>query len=351
MIKVKGYAARDAQSPLSAFDFERREPGADDVRIEILFSGICHTDLHQARNHWGNSTYPMVPGHEIVGRVVEVGANVKKLKVGDLAGVGCMVDSCRKCSACAEDLEQYCEKGASYTYNSKEQNSEQPTFGGYAEQIVVSERFVVKVPTSLDLKAVAPLLCAGITTYSPLRHWKVGKGQRVGVIGLGGLGHMGIKFAKALGAEVTMITTSPEKGKDARRLGADEVLLSADADAMARAASSFDFLLNTVPVGHDVNPYMRLLKRDRTMVLVGALTALEPALYGASVIAGRKSLAGSGIGGMAETQEMLDFCAEHQVVSDVEIVPIQSVNEAYTRLEKNDVRYRFVIDMASLKVA
>lgn len=319
------------------------------MRIEILYTGICHSDLHQARNHWGNSLYPMVPGHEIVGRVVEVGKNVKNVKVGDAAGVGCMVDSCRECSACAEDLEQYCEKGATYTYNSKERNSEQLTFGGYSDQIVVSQRFVVKVPESLDLKAVAPLFCAGITTYSPLRHWKVGEGQKVGVIGLGGLGHMGIKLAKALGAEVTMITTSAEKGKDARRLGADDVVLSTDADAMARAKSSFDFLLNTVPVGHDMNPYMQLLKRDRTMVLVGALTALEPALYGANLIAGRKSLAGSGIGGMAETQEMIDFCAKHQIVSDVEMVPIQCVNEAYTRLEKNDDRYRFVIDMASLK--
>jgi alcohol dehydrogenase (NADP+) len=349
MIKVKGYAARDAHSPLSPFAFERRDPGPDDVRIEILYTGICHTDLHQARNHWGNAMYPMVPGHEIVGRVVEVGANVKKLAVGDAAGVGCMVDSCRQCSACAADLEQYCEKGATYTYNAKERDSEQLTFGGYSEQIVVSQRFVVKVPTSLDLKAVAPLFCAGITAYSPLKHWKVSKGQKVGVIGLGGLGHMGIKLAKALGAEVTMITTSAEKGKDARRLGASEVLLSSDKDAMARAASSFDFLLNTVPVSHDLNPYAQLLKRDRAMVLVGALTPLEPGVLGAHLISGRRAIAGSSIGGMAETQEMIDFCAEHQIVSDVEMVPIQSVNEAYTRIEKNDVRYRFVIDMASLR--
>jgi alcohol dehydrogenase (NADP+) len=348
-MKVKGYAARDAHSALTPFDFERREPGPDDVRIEILYTGICHTDLHQVRNHWGGSMYPMVPGHEIVGRVVEVGKNVKKLKVGDAAGVGCMVDSCRKCSACIEDLEQYCETGATLTYNAKERNSEQLTFGGYSDQIVVSQRFVVKVPQSLDLKAVAPLFCAGITTYSPLRHWKVGKGQKVGVIGLGGLGHLGIKLAKALGAEVTMITTSPEKGKDARRLGADDVLLSPDPDAMARANSTFDFLLDTVPVGHDLNPYLRLLRRDRTLVLVGALTALEPAPLGATLMGGRKSLAGSGIGGMAETQEMIDFCAEHQIVSDVEIVPIQSVNEAFSRLENNDVRYRFVIDMSSLQ--
>ena len=351
MIKVRGYAARDDHSPLTPFEFERRDPRPSDVRIEILYSGICHSDLHQARDHWGGSLYPMVPGHEIVGRVAEVGAQVKRFKVGDLAGVGCMVDSCRVCSACTEDLENYCEQGVTVTYNGKERNSEQLTFGGYSEQIVVDERFTVKVPTSLDLKAVAPLLCAGITTYSPLRHWKVGKGQKVGVIGLGGLGHMGIKFAKALGAEVTMITTSPEKGKDARRLGADEVLLSPDGSAMAKAASTFDFLLNTIPVGHDMNPYVGLLKRDRTMVLVGALTALEPALRGFMLMGGRRSIAGSAIGGMAETQEMLNFCAEHGIVSDVELMPIQQVNEAYERLLKNDVRYRFVIDMASLKAA
>jgi alcohol dehydrogenase (NADP+) len=349
MPTVKGYAARDAHSALTPFDFERRATGPDDVRIEISYTGICHTDLHQSRNHWGNAMYPMVPGHEIVGRVVELGANVKKLKVGDTAGVGCMVDSCRKCSACVEDLEQYCEEGMTPTYNGKERGSAGLTFGGYSEQIVVSERYVVKVPASLDAKAVAPLFCAGITTYSPLRHWKVGRGQRVGVIGLGGLGHMGIKFAKALGAEVTMLTTSADKGKDAKRLGADEVLLSSDGSQLARAAGSFDFLLNTIPVGHDLNPYVKLLKRDRVMVLVGALTALEPPLMGAALMSGRKSIAGSGIGGMRETQEMIDFCAEHQIVSDVEVVPIQSVNEAFARLEKNDVRYRFVIDMASLK--
>ncbi len=351
MIKVRGYAARDDHSPLTPFEFERRNPGPQDVRIEILYAGICHSDLHQARNHWSNSVYPMVPGHEIVGRVVEVGAQVKRFKVGDIAGVGCMVDSCRECSACAEDLEQYCEKGMTPTYNGKERNSDQSTFGGYSEQIVVAERYVVTVPKSLDLKAVAPLFCAGITTYSPLRHWKVGKGQKVGVIGLGGLGHMGIKFAKALGAEVTMITTSVDKGKDARRLGADEVLLSQDGSQMAAASRKFDFLLNTIPVGHDMNPYVGLLKRDRTMVLVGALTALEPPLMGYMLMDGRRSIAGSGIGGMAETQEMIDFCAEHGIVSDVEMMPIQSVNEAYERLLKNDVRYRFVIDMASLKAA
>lgn len=348
MLKVRGFAAHDAHSPLVPFTFERREPGPHDIQIEILYCGICHSDLHQARDDWKNSLYPMVPGHEIIGRVVRVGSEVRKLKAGDFAGVGCMVDSCRHCFACDEGLEQYCQHGATWTYNSRERDSERLTFGGYSEQIVVEERFVVKIPATLDLKGAAPLLCAGITTYSPLRHWKVGPGQKVGVIGLGGLGHMGVKFAKALGAHVVMITTSPDKGKDARRLGADEVLVSRDADAMAKHAGSFDFLLNTIPVSHDVNPYMTLLKLDGTMVLVGVLTELTPPLSGANLIFGRKRVAGSGIGGMPETQEMIDFCAKHGIVSDVEMVPIQSVNEAYERLEKNDVKYRFVIDMASL---
>jgi alcohol dehydrogenase (NADP+) len=358
MIQVKAYAARDPHSPLAPFSIERRDPGPHDVQIEILYTGICHSDLHQARDDWGGALYPMVPGHEIVGKVVKVGAQVTTLKVGDFAGVGCMVDSCRRCSACVEGLEQYCEHGATLTYNSRERDysskdrdSGKLTFGGYSEQIVVEQRFVVKIPPSLDLKAVAPLLCAGITTYSPLRHWKVGPGQKVGVIGLGGLGHMGIKFAKALGARVVMITTSPGKGKDAQRLGADEVLISTDPEAMTAHKSSFDFLLNTIPVGHDVNPYVQLLKRDSTMALVGVLTELEPAPTGASLILGRKSITGSAIGGMGETQEMIDFCAKHNIVSDVEMVPIQSVNEAYGRLLRNDVKYRFVIDMASLKKA
>ncbi|MEI9996957.1 MAG: NAD(P)-dependent alcohol dehydrogenase [Rhizomicrobium sp.] len=352
MTQVRGYAAHDPHSPLVPFSFQRREPGPHDVQIEILYAGICHSDLHQARDDWGGSLYPMVPGHEIVGRVVAVGKHVEKLKVGDYAGVGCMVDSCRHCSACNDNLEQYCENGGpTVTYNGKERDSEQLTFGGYSEQIVVEERFVVKVPAHMDLKGVAPLLCAGITTWSPLRHWNIGSGQKVGVIGLGGLGHMGVKFAKALGAHVVMITTSPEKGKDAKRLGADEVLISRDAAAMAAHKASFDFLLNTIPVGHDLNPYIDLLKRDRTMALVGVLTELEPALKGVGLIAGRKSVTGSAIGGMKETQEMIDFCAEHGIVSDIEMIPIQSVNQAYERLLKNDVKYRFVIDMASLRDA
>ena len=349
MIQTRGYATHNPTSPLAPFTFERRDPGPHDVQIEILYCGICHTDLHQARNHWGGSMYPMVPGHEIVGRVTRVGAQVTKVKVDDYAGVGCMVDSCRRCSACNEGLEQYCQEGPTWTYNSKERGSEQLTFGGYSERVVVEERFVVKIPGSLDLKAVAPLLCAGITTYSPLRHWEVDKGQRVGIIGLGGLGHMGVKLAKAFGAHVVMVTTSPSKAKDAMRLGADEVLVSKDAAAMTRQANSFDFLLNTIPNPHDVNPYLALLKRDATMVLVGVLTALEPPVMGGSLIISRRRLAGSVIGGMPETQEMIDFCARHQIVSDVEMIPIQAVNEAYERLLKNDVRYRFVIDIASLK--
>ena len=350
MTQVKAYAAQAADAPIAPMAIERREPGSHDVEIDILYCGVCHSDLHQARNDWGGSLYPMVPGHEIVGRVTRVGEHVGKLKVGDLAGVGCMVDSCRRCDPCEADLEQYCTERCTVTYNGRERGTGQLTFGGYSERIVVEERFVVKVPEGLDLKAVAPLLCAGITTYSPLKHWKVGPGQKVGVIGLGGLGHMGVKFAKALGARVVMITTSPEKGKDALRLGADEVLVSRDAVAMEKARNSFDFLLNTIPVGHDMNPYMALLKLDGTMVLVGALTALDP-LMGFSVIAGRKSVAGSAIGGMAETQEMIDFCAAHGIVSDVEMIRIQDVNAAYERLLKNDVHYRFVIDMASLKAA
>lgn len=348
MIKTRGYAAQNATSALTPFTFERRDPGPHDVQIEILYCGICHSDLHQARNHWNNSLYPMVPGHEIIGRVLSVGAQVARFKAGDYAGVGCMVDSCRRCAACNGDLEQYCLEAPTWTYNARERGSEQLTFGGYSGQIVVDQHFVVKIPGGMDLKATAPLLCAGITTYSPLRHWKVGKGKNVGIIGLGGLGHMGVKLAKALGAHVVMITTSPEKGKDAMRLGADEVLVSTNPAAMKKHASRFHFLLNTIPNGHDLNPYLKLLTIDGAMVLVGVLTALD-SLEGFNLMGGRRSLAGSAIGGMAETQEMIDFCAEHKIVSDVEVVPIQYVNEAYERMLRNDVRYRFVIDIASLK--
>jgi len=347
MIEVRGFAAKSATTPLVPFTFQRRDPGAHDVRIEILYSGVCHSDLHQAKGDWGNSVFPMVPGHEIVGRVVAVGSAVSKFKVGDFAGVGCMVDSCRECDSCKQDLEQYCTTHTSFTYNGTEQDKTTPTQGGYSTEIVVEERFVVKISEKLDLKATAPLLCAGITTYSPLRHWKVGPGQKVGVIGLGGLGHMGVKFAKAMGAHVTMITTSASKGEDAKRLGADAVLLSTDAEAMKAQASSFDFLLNTVPVSHDINPYTSLLKLDGTMVLVGALTPLD-GVIGGSLMLPRRTIAGSAIGGMAETQEMMDFCAEHNIVSDIEVVDMTSINETYVRLAKNDVRYRFVIDMATM---
>jgi len=347
MIEVRGFAAKSATTPLVPFTFQRRDPGAHDVRIEILYSGVCHSDLHQAKGDWGNSVFPMVPGHEIVGRVVAVGSAVSKFKVGDFAGVGCMVDSCRECDSCKQDLEQYCTTHTSFTYNGTEQDKTTPTQGGYSTEIVVEERFVVKISEKLDLKATAPLLCAGITTYSPLRHWKVGPGQKVGVIGLGGLGHMGVKFAKAMGAHVTMITTSASKGEDAKRLGADAVLLSTDAEAMKAQVSSFDFLLNTVPVSHDINPYTSLLKLDGTMVLVGALTPLD-GVIGGSLMLPRRTIAGSAIGGMAETQEMMDFCAEHNIVSDIEVVDMSSINDTYVRLAKNDVRYRFVIDMATM---
>lgn len=349
MIKANGYAAANPTAPLAPYQFERRTPGPHDIQVEILYCGVCHSDLHQVRDDWGGSIYPMVPGHEIVGKVVAVGAHVGKFKVGDIAGIGCMVDSCQHCDPCEQGLEQYCEEGATWTYNARERDGGAPTLGGYSDVLVVKENFAIKVPASLDLKSAAPLLCAGITTYSPLRHWKIGPGQTVGVVGLGGLGHMGVKFTHAMGAKVVMITTSPAKGADATKVGADEVLVSTDSEAMARYRGKFDFILNTVPVGHDTNPYLSLLKLDGTMVLVGVLTALEPPLTGASLIFGRKSVAGSGIGGIAETQEMFDFCAEHDITCEVEVIPIQSINQAYDRLVKGDVRYRFVIDMASLK--
>jgi uncharacterized zinc-type alcohol dehydrogenase-like protein len=349
MIKAKGYAAKSATTPLVPFSFERRDVADNDVQIEILYSGICHSDLHQARDDWGGSMYPMVPGHEIVGKVVKVGSKVKKFKAGDLVGVGCMVDSCRSCSACKAGLEQYCEPGFTGTYNGVDKKSGGSTYGGYSDTIVVEDHFVLKLPENLDLKGVAPLLCAGITTYSPLRHWKVGKGQKVGVVGLGGLGHMGVKFAHAMGAHVVMITTSPEKGNDAKALGADEVLISKDEKAMAGAAGTFDFILNTVPVTHDLTPYADLLKRDATMVIVGSITPVN--VLGWGVIGGRKSIAGSLIGGIPETQEMLDFCGKHNITSDIEMIKMDEVNEAYERMQKSDVKYRFVIDMASLKAA
>lgn len=349
MIKSIGYAARSATTPLSSFAFEREEPSQSDVQIEILYCGVCHSDLHQVRNEWHNTVYPCLPGHEIVGRVVKVGSAVTNFKEGDLAGVGCMVNSCQSCSPCQEGLEQYCEgpKGWTATYNGPLKPDGTNTFGGYSNNIVVTEKFVLKVPDNLDLKAVAPLLCAGITTYSPLRHWQVSPGQKVGVVGLGGLGDVAIKLAKAMGANVTVFTTSPEKEADARNLGADEVVLSTDKEAMSKHQLSFDFILNTIPVSHDINPYVNLLKRDATLTLVGALEPLEP-VDNSQVAFHRRNIAGSLIGGIAETQELLYFCAEHNIVSDVEIIPIQQINEAYERMLKGDVKYRFVIDMASL---
>lgn len=347
-IKAFGYAAHSATSPLVPFHFERRDPLADDVTIEILYCGVCHSDLHQARNDWNNSIYPMVPGHEIIGRVVAVGPQVTRFKIGDHAGVGCMVDSCLTCEPCEQGQEQFCDCSPTFTYNALDKNG-QPTQGGYSDRIVVKERFAVKIPDGIDLAGAAPLLCAGITTYSPLRHWKVGPGSKVAVIGLGGLGHMAIKLAKALGAQVALFTRSPGKSEDAKRLGADEIILSTDEAQMTGAKGKFDLVIDTVPSVHDLNPYLPTLAIDGTLVLVGYLGGLEPALDTIPLIMGRKSVAGSLIGGMAETQELFDFCATHGVVSDVEVIAMQEINEAYERMLKSDVKYRFVIDMASLK--
>ena len=349
MIKAKSYAATSADSGLAPWSFERRDPKPTDVQIDILFCGICHSDLHTARSEWPGTVYPCVPGHEIIGRVAKVGPSVKKYKVGDMVGVGCMVDSCRQCANCKEGLEQYCEKGMTLTYNSPDPHTGKVTYGGYSDVIVVDEAFVVRLPKGLDPAGAAPLLCAGITTYSPLRHWGVGKGSKVGIVGLGGLGHMGVKLAHALGAETTLFTTSPSKVADAKRLGADDVVISKDPAAMTKVAGRFNFILNTVAASHNLDPFINALKRDGTMCLVGAPEHPHPSPQVFGLILGRRSLAGSAIGGIRETQEMLDFCAEHKVVSDIEIVRIQQVNEAYERLVKSDVKYRFVIDMASLK--
>ena len=347
---ILGYATPSAHDALAPHRFERRDPRVNDVLIEILYCGVCHSDLHQARNDWGNSIYPMVPGHEIIGRVLSVGPEVTRFKVGDHVGVGCMVDSCQHCAACEQGLEQYCEQHSTLTYNDIDRHDQMPTYGGYSEKIVVSDKFVVKIPDGLDLKAAAPLLCAGITTWSPLRHWKVGKGSKVAVIGLGGLGHMALKLAKALGAEVALFTRSPDKEADARRLGADHIVLSTDKAQMKAVKGQFDLIIDTVPYVHDLNPYLPTLNLNGTLVLVGYLGGLEPMLNSVPLILGRKSVAGSVIGGIAETQEMLDFCGEHGITSDVEIIDIQTINEAYERMLKSDVKYRFVIDMASLKV-
>lgn len=349
MLKSVGYGATKATEPLSELRFERRDPGPHDVQIDILYCGVCHSDLHTARNEWNNTVYPVVPGHEIIGCVVKVGAQVTRFKAGDIAGVGCLVDSCQRCESCAEGLEQYCENGWVGTYNGEEMHTGGMTFGGYANNIVVTEKFVLKVPDSLDPAAAAPLLCAGITTYSPLRHWKIGKGHKVGIVGLGGLGHMGVKLAHAMGAHVVLFTTSPNKKDDALRLGADEVVVSRDAAQMAAHQNSFDFILNTVAAPHSLDAFMVLLKRDGTMTLVGAPAEPHPSPQVFNLIMKRRQLAGSLIGGIAETQEMLDFCAEHNIISDIEIIPVQEINTAFERMVKSDVKYRFVIDMSTLK--
>ena len=346
---VKAYGATASTEDLKPLDIQRRATGKDDIKIDITYCGVCHSDIHMARNDWKGASYPVVPGHEIIGRVLEIGANVSTHKVGDLVGVGCMVDSCQTCSSCQQDLEQFCENGATFTYNSPDKHLEgKQTYGGYSTSVVVDEKFVLRIPGNLDEAATAPLLCAGITTWSPLTHWKVKKGDKVGVIGLGGLGHMGVKFANALGAHVVMITTSPEKGKDAKRLGAQEVLVSKDQAEMKKHQGSFDFILNTIPVGHEMDPYLGLLKIDATMVLVGAIEPLKP-FSGGNIIMGRKRIAGSLIGGIKETQEMLDFCGKHNITSDIELIDMQNINTAYDRILKNDVTYRFVIEMKSLK--
>lgn len=349
MNKIASYAAQSATSPLAPFSIERRDPGPTDVQIEILYCGVCHSDLHTARNEWTNTVYPVVPGHEIVGRVTKAGNKVKGFKEGDYAAVGCMVDSCRTCSNCKAGLEQYCDVGFIGTYNGEDKhNPGKLTYGGYSKSIVVDEAFVLHLPDTKNLAAVAPLLCAGITTFSPLHHWKVGKGQKVGIVGLGGLGHMGVKIANAMGADVTLFTTSPNKKEDALRLGAKNVIVSKDAAEMEKHVNTFDFILDTVSAQHDINAYLNLLKRDGNLTLVGAPEQpLPTAAF--SLIFKRRSFSGSLIGGIKETQEMLNFCAAHNLVSDIEVIPISKINEAYERLLKQDVKYRFVIDMSTLQ--
>lgn len=347
MSTAKSYAAQNATTPLAPWHFERREPGPHDVQFDILYCGVCHSDLHQIRNEWGNSIFPMVPGHEIVGRVTKVGQHVTKFKVGDLAAVGCLVDSCRECDHCKEGLEQYCSNGSVGTYNSRERISKAPTYGGYSDHIVTNEDFVLRVSDKLPLEGVAPLLCAGITTYSPLRHWKVGKGHKVAVLGLGGLGHMAVKFAASFGAEVTMLSTSASKEADAKRLGAHKFVLTSDPEQVNAVKGYFDFIIDTVSAPHDYNMYLQLLAVNGVQICVG-VPPTPTEILGFNLIGGRRSIAGSLIGGLPETQEMLDYCAEHNIVSDVEVIDMNYINEAYDRMLKGDVRYRFVIDMATL---
>jgi uncharacterized zinc-type alcohol dehydrogenase-like protein len=347
MLKTKGYAAFDSKSPLAPYAFDRRDPGPSDVVIEILYCGVCHSDLHQVRDEWASSQYPMVPGHEIVGRVTKVGASVGKVKVGDLAGVGCMVDSCRTCASCKKGLEQYCEVGSTMTYNGVDKDGTSRTQGGYSSQIVVDQAFTLKVSDKVPLDRVAPLLCAGITTYSPLRHWKIGKGHRVAVLGLGGLGHMAVKLAAAFGAEVTMLSSSTSKKADAQRLGASDFVVTSDERALKPHAGRYDLLIDTVSAPHDLVAFVNLVKTDGTMVLLGA-PPVPAALPAFPLIMKRRAIAGSLIGGIAETQEMLDFCAAREIGCDVETIPIKEIDRAYDRMLKGDVRYRFVIDAKSL---
>ncbi len=350
MFTCTGYGAESSDAPLAPLTISRRDPGPTDVQIAIEYCGVCHSDLHTARGEWGGTLYPSVPGHEIIGRVVKVGSAVTTFKEGDRVGVGCMVDSCRSCDSCRRGLEQYCLNGMTGTYNAPDAHLGGYTFGGYTAAIVVDKDFVLRIPEGLDPAAAAPLLCAGITTYSPLRHWKVGPGQKVGIVGLGGLGHMGVKFARAFGAHVVMITTSASKAEDAKKLGAHEVVLSKDPEAMAKQAASFDFILDCVAAEHDINAYLALLKLDGALVQVGAPEKPLP-LHVFSLIPYRRTFAGSMIGGIAETQEMLDFCAEHGIVSDIEMIRMDEINDAYERMLKSDVKYRFVIDMATMPKA
>ena len=347
MINTKGYAAQAAGVPLAPWSFERRELNPQDVQLEILYCGVCHSDLHQVRDEWGNGIFPMVPGHEIIGRVIKTGNHVHKFKVGETAGVGCLVDSCRECDNCKKGLEQFCTNGHSQTYNGIEQDKKTPTYGGYSNTIVVHEDFVLHISDKLPLEGVAPLLCAGITTYSPLRHWKVGKGHKVAILGLGGLGHMAVKFASSFGAEVTMLSTSASKEADAKKLGAQKFVLTTDKESLNAVMGYFDFILDTVSAPHDYNLYLSLLKTDGVHICVGAPPA-PTEIMGFNLIMGRKSLVGSLIGGLPETQEMLDYCAEHNIISDVEVIDIKYIDKAYDRMLKGDVHYRFVIDMATL---
>jgi uncharacterized zinc-type alcohol dehydrogenase-like protein len=348
MNKTIGYAAHKSTAPLESFAFDRREPGASDVEIDIQYCGVCHSDLHTARNEWNMTVYPVIPGHEIVGRISRVGTGVTHFAAGDLAAVGCMVDSCGTCADCVEGLEQYCQSFPILTYNSPDKHTGGMTYGGYSKRIVVDEKFVLRVPANLPLPGAAPLLCAGITTYSPLRHWGVTGGKKVGIAGLGGLGHMGLKFAHALGAHTVLFTTSPGKEADARRLGADDVVISANPDAMKRHAGSFDFILDTVSAPHNLDAFTALLKRDGTLCLVGAPSQPHPSPAVFNLVFRRRQIAGSLIGGIRETQEMLDFCGQHGITSDIELIRMQDINVAYERMLKSDVKYRFVIDIASL---